>query len=292
MRPHYLMLGKALAEKDGCILSGQCQVGGGAAGQPGMAEAEADPLRWQSLDDRKHCGQNLYYQLYLQTMDHLPNDAHRFCDPELPASRRKELLRLLRGLDNDFSCQRLQILFAFSVPSPEALQLITDLGLPVVSAGAGTGYWEFLLQNRGVDVVAFDENSIYPQEMRYTQMLTSGPAILDQFPDRALLLAWPDAEESSIFSLDCLGYYRGDTILHVGELLGETFSSNPWGQSTSRDFQLALADDFCCVRRLGLPHWPGHRDSLSIWKRKNPQPVLCDGAHFHYVDMSLSGAIE
>ncbi|XP_078539722.1 uncharacterized protein LOC144824537 isoform X2 [Lissotriton helveticus] len=221
-----------------------------------MAEA-ADPLRWQSLEDRKHCGQNLYYQLYRQTMEHLPGDAHRFCDPELPAPRRKELIRLLRGLDDDFSCQRLQILFAFSVPSPEALQLISDLGLPLVSAGA-----------------------------------TSGPAILDQYPDRALLLAWPDAEESSLFSLDCLSYYRGDTILHVGELLGETFSSNPWGQSTSRDFQLALADDFCCVRRLGLPHWPGHRDSLSIWKRKNPQPVLCDGAHFHYVDISLSGAID
>ncbi|XP_069471341.1 uncharacterized protein [Ambystoma mexicanum] len=251
-----------------------------------MAEA-LEPLSWQSLEDRKHCGENLYHRLYQETVARLPSDAHRFCDPELPAPRRKELLRLLRGLEDDCSCQRLQILFSFSVPSPDALQLISDLGLPVVSAGAGTGYWEFLLQSRGVDVVAFDVNSIYPQEMRYTEVMTSGPVILQQFPDRALLLAWPDADESSTFSLDCLGYYRGEIILHVGELLGETLSANPWGQSSSRDFQMALAEDFCCVKRLELPNWPGHRDSLSVWQRKNPQPVMCDGAHFHYVDLSL-----
>lgn len=207
MRPHYWMLGKALTEKDGCILSGLCQVGGGAL-QPGMAEAEADPLRWQSLDDRKHCGQNLYYQLYLQTMDHLPNDAHRFCDPELPASRRKELLRLLRGLDNDFSCQRLQILFAFSVPSPEALQLISDLGLPVVSAGAGTGYWEFLLQNRGVDVVAFDENSIYPQEMRYTQLLDVCHSRQDSEAD------WPTTQ---FMGLTGVYTWMSDTVIYASK---------------------------------------------------------------------------
>lgn len=93
--------------------------------------------------------------------------------------------------------------------------------------------------------------------------------------------------ESSRFSLDCLTYFRGHTLFHVGELLGETLSSNPWGQSTTRDFQLALAEDFCCVKRIRLPNWPGHVDSFTVWRRKNPQFVLCDGAHFQYVDTHL-----
>uniref|UniRef100_H3B168 Uncharacterized protein n=2 Tax=Latimeria chalumnae TaxID=7897 RepID=H3B168_LATCH len=241
-------------------------------------------LKWQSLEDRKHGGENLYHKLYCLKMQQFPEDIHRFCDPLLDFPRRKELLKLLRDVEDEFSCQRLQILFSFSVPSPEVIKCITDLRLSIISAGAGTGYWEFLLQHQGVDVLAFDANTIYPLEMRYTEILTGGPETLQQFPDRALFLSWPDAEESSTFSLDCLSYYTGDTVCHVGELLGETQSANPWGQSTSRDFQLALAEDFCCVCRIRLPSWPGHMDSFTVWKKKNPQPVMCDGAHFHYVN--------
>ncbi|XP_060704334.1 uncharacterized protein LOC132830559 isoform X2 [Hemiscyllium ocellatum] len=152
------------------------------------------------------------------------------------------------------------------------------------SESVGTGYWEYLLQSQGVDLISFDTNTIYPPEMRYSEILTSDPEMLEQFPDRVLFLAWPDIDESSTFSLDCLSYFRGDIILHVGELLGETLSANHWGQSTSRNFQLALAEDFCCLSRVKLPNWPGHLDSLTMWKRKNPQSVVCDGANFYYVN--------
>ncbi|XP_053562106.1 uncharacterized protein LOC128653066 [Bombina bombina] len=252
-----------------------------------MAELPAPGLQLKTLEQRKHKGQNLYYQIYLWKVQQLPADVHRFCDPQLPGTRRKELLHSLRSLEEDSSCQRLQILFSFSVPSPEVLDLLCALRLPLVSAGAGNGYWEFLLQNRGVDVVAFDQNNTFPPEMHYTEIMSAGPEILQQFSDRALFLAWPDSDESSHFSLDCLAYFRGHTLFHVGELLGETMSSNPWGQSTSRDFQMALAEDFCCVKRTRLPSWPGHVDSFSIWKRKCSQPVLCDGAHFQYVETQI-----
>ncbi|KAE8622090.1 hypothetical protein XENTR_v10005090 [Xenopus tropicalis] len=262
--------------------------------QPGggrsmAALASSDPP-CDTLEQRKHKGQNLYYQIYVRKMQELPPDVHRFCDPELSAPRRKELLHLLRSLEEGSSCQRLQILFSFSVPSPMVLELLCALREPLVSAGAGTGYWEFLLQSRGLDVVAFDQNNIFPPEMRYTEIMTAGPEILELFPDRALLLAWPDADESSKFSRDCLTYYRGKMIFHVGELLGETVSSNPWGQSSTRDFQLCLAEEFCCVKRLQLPNWPGQVDSFTVWKRKSPQLVLCDGAHFQYVDTRLEEA--
>ena len=31
----------------------------------------------------------------------------------------------------------------------------------------GNGYWEYLLCRNGVDVIAFDNNSIYPESMHY-----------------------------------------------------------------------------------------------------------------------------
>ncbi|XP_069617250.1 uncharacterized protein [Ranitomeya imitator] len=252
-----------------------------------MAAAVSPELQWDTMEQRKDKGQNLYHQLYVWKMQQLPADVHRFCDPETSATRRKQLLHLLRSLEDACSCQRLQILFSFSVPSPQVLELLCALNLPLVSAGAGTGYWEFLLQSRGLDVVAFDQNTIFPSEMRYTEVMTGGPDVLENYPDRALFLAWPDADESSHFSQDCLAYFRGHTLFHVGELLGETLSSNPWGQSTSRAFQLSLAEDFCCVKRIRLPSWPGQVDSFSVWKRKNPQFVLCDGAHFQYAETDL-----
>ncbi|XP_043911374.1 uncharacterized protein LOC122788362 [Protopterus annectens] len=250
------------------------------------SEADTQP-EWQTLEARSQGGENQYYNIYQYTMKRFPEDIHRFCHPDLPHLRRKELLKLLRSLDEDseLSCQRLQILFSFSVPSAEVLSFIVSLNVPIISAGAGTGYWEFLLQSRGVDVIAFDKNTLYPAEMRYMEVLTSGSEILEQFPERALLLAWPDAEESSTFSLNCLAHFKGDLIFHVGELLGETLSSNPWGQSTSADFQVALAQDFCCVSRIHLPAWPGHLDSFTVWRRKHAQPVICEGAHFHYVNI-------
>lgn len=37
----------------------------------------------------------------------------------------------------------------------------------------GNGYWEFLLQERGADIIAFDQNTIYPPEMRYMEIMVT-----------------------------------------------------------------------------------------------------------------------
>lgn len=88
--------------------------------------------------------------------------------------------------------------------------------------------------------------------------------------------------EDCSFSLDCLKNYKGGTIIHIGELFGETLSANPWGQTTSRAFQLELGEHFRCVSRVQLPNWPGHMDSLTVWSRAS-QPVECDGAEMVFV---------
>ena len=90
--------------------------------------------------------------------------------------------------------------------------------------------------------------------------------------------------EDCSFSLDCLKYYSGKTIIHIGELFGETLSSNPWGQTTSRAFQLRLGETFRCVSRVQLPNWPGHMDSLTVWSRA-PDVVDCDGADMVFIPL-------
>ena len=89
--------------------------------------------------------------------------------------------------------------------------------------------------------------------------------------------------EGCLFSLDCLRNYKGNTVIHIGELFGETLSTNPWGQTTSRDFQLRLGETFRCVSRVQLPNWPGHMDSLTVWSRA-PQPVECYGAEMVFIN--------
>lgn len=91
--------------------------------------------------------------------------------------------------------------------------------------------------------------------------------------------------DSCSFSLDCLKFYKGNTIIHIGEMFGETLSSNPWGQTTSRDFQIQLGECFRCVSRVQLPNWPGHMDSLTVWSRAL-QPVRCDGADMVFVHLA------
>ncbi|XP_068748334.1 uncharacterized protein [Montipora capricornis] len=242
-------------------------------------------LRYDSLQQRKANGEILYYEIFKWKMKYAPRNVHHFSDVSLSEEERNTLNSWIRNVDDRGSCQRLQILFSFSVPCPQALEHILSLKLPVISAGAGNGYWEFLLQERGADITAFDNNTVYPKDMRYIEIVDGSPSILSDYADKALLLCWPDHEETCSFAVDCVRFYEGNTIIHVGEMFGETFSSNPWGQTTSRDFQLQLGRHFRCVSRVQLPNWPGHMDSLTVWSRVS-QSVECDGADMVFVHLS------
>ena len=50
--------------------------------------------------------------------------------------------------------------YAWGVPNDEALAAIADLNTPVVELGAGTGYWSYLLEAAGVEVLPLDLESL------------------------------------------------------------------------------------------------------------------------------------
>jgi hypothetical protein len=273
---------------------------------------------------------NRYLEQYQQRMQQAPADIHQFCQSDLTSERRAVLLAWLRDVDDSDSAQALQIKFAFSVPSQEALELLMRLPISaIVSMGAGTAYWEQLLAQTGLTVVPVDNQSWYPAQMLYMPVVegstdilsTSMAAIVAQYrsqlstavetycdelhprmslsqlqllstvfsalavpswTETALFLAWPDDSETSRFGRECIERFQGLWVIHVGELVGSTASSNPWGQSTAQQGQEQLFLRFRKVAEVKLPTWPGHCDRLSVWRRAGPA-VSCMGGDFVYV---------
>lgn len=213
-----------------------------------LKEAISSPelrMRAQSQLD-KHV---LYELCYDFVMGQAPKAIHRLHHPNLHQDERTRFIDWLRNL--------------------KALDEIASRKIPIVSAGAGSAYWEWMLQLKGVDVIAFDSNTGYPKDLRYMEVETGGPEFLkkEKCKNRAMLLSWPDVDDKSTFGIDCVREFTGSQVFHVGELFGQTFYSNPWGQTTSQQCQIELGTRFRCTNKVELRQWPGHCDGLTVWNR-------------------------
>jgi hypothetical protein len=67
------------------------------------------------------------------------------------------IVSAMRDLDH-LVTRPIQLGIGFAVPNQVALQTIANLAGPVIQMGAGAGYWAALLQQNGIDVVAYDIN--------------------------------------------------------------------------------------------------------------------------------------
>ncbi|KAL3799632.1 hypothetical protein ACHAWO_008948 [Cyclotella atomus] len=122
-----------------------------------------------------------------------------------------------------------------------------------------------------------------------------GPTVLSHDPDtrdRTLFLCYPDEEEykesdsedeedryngndindskPKSMAAACLEHFTGSTIIHVGELFGDTLGldQSPWGRSSSCEFQERLAAEYHCILKMkSQNNWLHVRDTLSVWKR-------------------------
>ena len=123
-----------------------------------------------------------------------------------------------------------------------------------------------------------------------------GPSVLStdaNVQDRTLFLCYPDEEEYEASDSEdeedsytghdindeskpksmaaaCLQHFTGSTIIHVGELYGDTLGldQSPWGRSSSTEFQERLAAEYHCILKMKLQNnWLHVRDTLSVWKR-------------------------
>lgn len=138
----------------------------------------------------------------------------------------------------------------------------------VVSIGAGSGFIEYLLQEEGVTVDAFDtqetaEETSYRPEwciQPWSDIVQYGDVnAAKEFSTRVLLLAWPEYNTS--MGLEALCCHQGDTVIYIGEELG--------GAAGDHVFFEYLASYFTAVMVIPLKSFYGSVDGMWVLRRTN-----------------------
>lgn len=243
----------------------------------------------------------------------LPEEFSRLLDPALAEEQRGDLFEA----EDEETMAR----YSWAIPDDRALRICAAYS-PLVEMGAGAGYWARLLRERGVDVTAFDcdtgdaTRAAGVAAAPWTEVLQGGPEDAARFPGHALLLMYPDdleaheetqeedaeggasedGEDGGLerlpLSVATLAAYKGDTVIHVGEWMGETLTLSmegqalpdipyPWGRSTDPRFQTLLAATFHKVLQAPLPNWGSVSNTITVWKRT--ATAVIEGDRYAYV---------
>ncbi|GAB5364843.1 hypothetical protein AAMO2058_001005100 [Amorphochlora amoebiformis] len=213
-------------------------------------------------------GSNPLLEQYRQITNKFPRDMDRLLDPKLPGGD------LRRGVLFDLLPDEMTEKYSWAVADERALRIIQRFS-PVVEIACGKGYWGRMLKDKGCDWVGYDAAELTEA---WTQVRFGGPDVLLQnkeLSQRALMLCYPDEFHNSMESvaLACLDNYKGDIVIHIGESLPHTHMENPWGKTSSSDFQLELAHAFHKIVQVPLPSWPASIDTLSVWKRSSRSEI-------------------
>lgn len=210
---------------------------------------------------------------------------------------RGRLPTLLVGHTCQLIVEPLQHTVGFAVPSEEALLELAKHA-PLAEVGAGTGYWSSQLQQRGVDMVAYDSRppssdltNLFFYDVSFGQVLKGDGATLfvekPGLATRTLVLIWPnnpDSQDSpefadnhreTVWDADCLTTYMaagGRKVIYVGERMSqiEVVSGAPpdSGITGSRRFQNLLEQHFVLEKQISIPQWFHTADDLTVWIRK------------------------
>jgi hypothetical protein len=149
---------------------------------------------------------------------------------------------------------------SWAIPSEEALRAISALG-PIVEIGAGGGYWAQLLRERGVDILAFDQQpdpELNPKYLARTWgPVAQAPAtIAAEYPERTLLLIWPPQDDP--MAHQALQNYRGDRVAYIG--------GSYQGLWADDAFHQLLAEEWEYTDRVDLPTWEYLEDRVHIYR--------------------------
>lgn len=178
----------------------------------------------------------------------------------------RQSIKALGDCPNSDEISRSQFtsLYSWAIPSEEALDAI-KLYSPVIEIGAGTGYWAMLLQNRGVDILAFDarppgpgNKNGYHKPITYTEVRRGGQGTLSRYPTRTLFLCWPPYDTP--MAADCLRRYSGANLIYIGESYGGCTGDDTFHDQLEKEWEIS--------QQVQIPSWPGFHDEMVIYKRK------------------------
>lgn len=155
--------------------------------------------------------------------------------------------------------------YAWAIPTEEAINLI-QVHSPngVVEIGAGTGYWCWLLKQKGVKVFPYDIKPLRNDYIKgcWTPISRGGASSARKFSNQTLLLCWPVYKDSQ--AAQSLRYYRGDTFIYIGEGAGGCTGDDEFHTLIRQEENIQWEE----VEELTIPRWPGMHDYLTIYRRR------------------------
>jgi hypothetical protein len=221
------------------------------------------------------------------------NDRHHFFSRELMDPERRGKI----WMDQADLGEELIDRYSWAIPDDRALRILKNFS-PIVEIGCGANaYWCSCMKAAGIEVVGYDlepkkggKINKESQARSTFEVRFGGPEALqrEDLHNHSLFLCYPDEEvyvsqhgdqEAESLGCACLENFKGEYVVHVGELYGDTLSldQGPWGRSSSADFQVRLARDFHCLLKAELPNWLNARDTISVWKRSEPCSIFLAG---------------
>jgi hypothetical protein len=162
--------------------------------------------------------------------------------------------------------RRLCSLYAWSVPTEAAIKAIVRCSCNgLISIGAGSGYWEKLISDAGVDVLAYDDKppaleggNVYGHKFMYFHVRRGTHRKIPVPTVATLFLAWPPYDQSLAYL--AAKRHTGKYIIYVGEGSG--------GCTGDESFHRYLENNFECIEQIELPQWAFIHDRLEIYERK------------------------
>lgn len=180
--------------------------------------------------------------------------------------------------------EELMFRFAHAIPSYHSISYLSEFN-EIVEIGAGKGYWAFLLEQVGVDVMAVDSHpgelfetglSEYPEyqppmvDETFADLFTDveqGYAWeYDDIGGMALFLCWPPNHDS--MAVESFRHYiecGGETLLYLGEGAG--------GAHADQEFFNVLRDEYEYVRTVHNLSWNAYADALHVYTATGEDPV-------------------
>jgi hypothetical protein len=148
--------------------------------------------------------------------------------------------------------------YAMTISDPATIGFITAYASGrVIDPLAGTGYWAYLLQQMGVDVIASD---IHPPERTWTHVeVADAAAAVAGMSDRTLLLSWPPHRRPA--GTRVLRAFPGSRVIYLGEDFGGCCG-------TAAMFDL-LRDEWGEVAEHTPIQWPGSHDYVTVFDRRH-----------------------
>ncbi len=153
--------------------------------------------------------------------------------------------------------------YSWAIPDEDAINEIVKYS-PIVEAGAGTGYWAWLISQKGGDIIALDKfppatsYNYYNHNYQHFPVYYGDEESIKDYQDRTLMLCW--CPYNNDMGYNHIRNYNGNHLILIGE---------EEGGCCGNDEMFSLIEErFYLITNISIPQWDGIHDILKIYKRK------------------------